>query len=119
MKLCPNCNSQNADAYTQCVNCGAVLPQAAPQPVYSGNTGYGMPMSSPPTEVTSPIGWFGWYLLCSYLPIIGPIIMMNVSKDPSAKSFAKLTLVLSAIGLVLLIIVIAFVFSMIGRFALA
>lgn len=37
MKLCPNCNTQNADVYTQCVGCGAVLPSAPPQPIYSGN----------------------------------------------------------------------------------
>lgn len=102
MKLCPNCNTQNADVYTQCVGCGAVLPSAPPQPIYSGNPGYSGYVSPSQMEpVTSAIGWFGWYLLCSYLAIIGPIIMMNITKDPTAKNYAKLMLILQIIGVVL------------------
>ena len=102
MKLCPNCNTQNADVYTQCVGCGAVLPSAPPQPIYSGNPGYSGYVSPSQMEpVTSAIGWLGWYLLCGYLAIIGPIIMMNITKDPTAKNYAKLMLILQIIGVVL------------------
>ena len=88
MKLCPNCGSQNADQYTQCPNCGAVLPAAAPQPTYSGAAGY-VPPAYQPQRVTSMGAWFGWSLLCAILPIIGPIIMIFAANEPSAKNFGK------------------------------
>ena len=114
MKLCPNCNTQNADVYTQCVGCGAVLPSAPPQPIYSGNPGYSGYVSPSQMEpVTSAIGWLGWYLLRGYLAIIGPIIMMNITKDPTAKNYAKLMLILQIIGVVLgVVLVLVFGFVM-------
>lgn len=101
MKLCPNCGTQNADMYTTCTNCNAPLPAAAPQPIYGGGTNGYIPRSLQSAPVTSMGGWFGWSLLCGILPIIGAIIMICSAKDPSAKSYAKATLILQIIGLVL------------------
>lgn len=103
MKLCPNCGTQNADQYAQCVSCGTVLPAAAPQPVYSGTSGYIPPAYQAP-PVTTMGSWFLWTLLCSILPIIGPIIMMKSASDPSAQNFGKAMLIWQIIGIVLCII---------------
>lgn len=99
MKLCPNCGTQNADHFTQCPNCGAMLPAGTPQPVYSGTSGY-IPPAYQDSPVTSMGGWFCWSLLCVLL-IIGPIIMICAAKDPSAKNYGKAALILQVIGLVI------------------
>ena len=96
MKLCPNCGTQNADQFMQCKACGSVLPASAPQPVYSGTAGY-VPPAYQQSPVTSAVGWLGWTLLCGFLPIVGPIIMMFAPDDPSAKNFGKAMLVLQII----------------------
>ena len=49
-------------------------------------------------EVTSAGGWFCWFLLLSFVPIIGTIIMLCSTKDPTAKNYAKLTLIMQIIG---------------------
>ena len=104
MKLCPNCGTQCADQYTQCPNCRTDLPAssvyASPQPTYSGY----IPPAYQAAPVTTVGGWFGWTLLCSFLPIIGAIIMMNAAKDPTAKNFAKATLIVQIISIILCII---------------
>ena len=101
MKLCPNCDTQNADHFTQCANCGTILPNPAPQPVYSGGTNGYVPPAYQTVPVTSMGGWFCWSLLCGFLSIIGPIIMMCTVKDPSAKNFAKAMLIVQGVMLVL------------------
>lgn len=112
MAFCPHCGTQSPDNYTQCPNCGASLPQMQtppPQPVYQGPPqnpyagGYAQPVS-PMDEITSTGSWFGWYLLVSILPVIGPIIMLSATKDPSAKNFAKLWLILQAVVVVIYIL---------------
>jgi len=95
MKLCPNCGTQNADQYAQCVSCGTVLPAAAPQPVYSGG-GY-VPPAYQPQPPVSMGAWFGWSLLCAFLPILGAVIMMLTAKQTSAKNFAKAMIVVQII----------------------
>lgn len=84
------------DYYTKCPNCGGeVVRGAAPAMTQSY-----APML-PSRTITSPVGWFGWNVLCGFLPIIGPIIMMCKTQDETAKNYAKLTLILQIIGLVL------------------
>jgi hypothetical protein len=53
---------------------------------------------------TSVIGWIGWLLLCSILPLIGQIIMICTAKDKSAKNFAKANLVVLVICVVIAVI---------------
>lgn len=105
MKLCPNCGTQNADQYAQCVSCGTVLPAAAPQPVYNNTSGY-IPRAFQAPPVTSMGSWFLWSLLCSFLPIIGPIIMMKSANDPSAQNFGKAMLIWQIIGIAICVIMV-------------
>lgn len=96
MARCNQCGNEMPDYYTKCPNCGGdVVRGAAPAaaPSYA-------PMF-PARTITSPVGWFGWNVLCGLLPIIGPIIMMLKTQDETAKNYAKLTLILQIIGLVL------------------
>ena len=95
MITCPHCGTQNPDHYTQCPNCGNPLVQAQPQPA-----AYIPPAAQQPAnEITSTGLWFGWYLLIGFLPIIGSVIMLCATKDPSAKNYAKLMIILQAIGI--------------------
>lgn len=103
MARCNQCGSELPDYYTSCPNCGGgVVKQAPPVQPYPQAGGY-IPMQQQ-REITSMGAWFGWTLLCSILPIIGPIIMLNSAKDPTAKNYAKLMLILQAVMIVLLII---------------
>ncbi len=104
MARCTSCGSQLPDYYKSCPNCGgtqleseAAAPQFQPQHAY-------VPRSMQRVSLTGG-QWFGWLFLCNLLPIIGPIIMLNVVKDPSAKNFAKMMIVFSIIGLVLSLLI--------------
>ncbi|MCQ2417073.1 MAG: zinc-ribbon domain-containing protein [Oscillospiraceae bacterium] len=113
MITCMKCGAQHPDNYTQCPNCGNLLQQPIPaQPTYNGY----IPPAYQEAPTTSVGAWFGWYLLCAFLPIIGAIILLNVSKDPSVKNFAKLNIILSIIGLVVGILMFMLIFSMIRSY---
>ena len=106
MARCIQCGAELPDYYTSCPNCGGQVQQGAPAmsaPVQP--TGY-IPMSQQ-RVITSPLGWLGWSFLCGILPIIGAIIMLNVTKDQTAKNYAKLMIIMQAIGLVLSLILVA------------
>ena len=123
MAFCPHCGTQSPDNYTQCPNCGASLPQMQtppPQPVYQGPPqnpyagaypGGPQPMMQPQDAVTSAGAWFGWTMLLGILPVIGAIIMLSASNDPSAKNYAKLMLILQAVVVGLYILFFVFVFT--------
>ncbi len=101
MARCTSCGAELPDYYTSCPNCGGtqvVRGTGAPQMQQSAS--YSQPAMTQ-TYVTSFLGWIGWLLLCTFVPIIGQIVMLCVSKDPSAKNYAKLSLILMAILLVL------------------
>lgn len=97
MAKCTSCGAELPDYYTSCPNCGGtqvVRGVAAPQP-----QAY-VPMQE--ERVSYSTGqWIGWLLLCSFFPLIGVIIMLCVTKDPSAKNYAKLMLILQIIGIVI------------------
>lgn len=104
MARCNQCGAELPDYYTSCPNCGGQVLQPSPAvnaPVQPAG-GY-IPMSQQ-RAITTPVGWLGWSLLCGILPIIGAIIMLNATKDPTAKNFAKLMIIMQAIGIVLGII---------------
>ena len=115
MKTCPQCGTQNPDHYTHCPNCGAQytpqqpmaapMQQPMPQPMQQP-MGY-VPPAYQPDPVTSVGAWFGWSLLISFLPLIGAIIMLCSVKDPSAKNYAKLIVVMQVIVLIFYIILFA------------
>lgn len=112
MAICQYCGTQSPDSYTQCPKCGAGLmqQQGTPSPMYGG--GYAVPpapVQEPPTTVG---GWFGWYLLCYVLPLIGTIIMLCTVKDPSAKNYAKVMLIMQIISLILVIACIGFIVAL-------
>lgn len=73
--------------------------QPAPNPYQQP---YQVPYQQP--VVTTAGGWFGWIVLCSFLPLIGLIIMLCTTKDPSAKNYAKCMLIYSAIIFVVFLI---------------
>lgn len=70
---------------------------------YYPNNNYGTQQTNAPVG-TSVGGWIGWLFLCSFLPIIGLIIMMCSAKDESTKNYAKANLIFMAIVLVLYIL---------------
>ena len=97
MARCTSCGAELPDYYTSCPNCGGtqvVRGESAAQPAAYA------PLP-PQREVTSTAGWVGWILLCSYVPLIGVIIMLLTAKDPSAKNYAKLMVVFMIIGLII------------------
>lgn len=102
MARCNSCGAELPDYYTSCPNCGGTSISKAPSPAPSASSGY-VPMSEQ-RVVTSALGWFGWFMLISFVPLIGTIIMLCSTKDPTAKNYAKLTLILQIISLVLCII---------------
>ncbi|MBQ8965309.1 hypothetical protein [Ruminococcus sp.] len=116
-KYCSSCGTTNSDSSTNCVNCGAVLDNynnvypAGRQPYgqqpygqpYAQTQAYSVPNSMPYAPPTSTIGWIGWMLLCTLLPVIGQLIMLT-SKDQSTKNFAKAQLILTLISVILAII---------------
>lgn len=107
MIICPHCGTQSPDHYPQCPNCGAQLiqPQAAPQPMQQP-MGY-VPPAYQQQPVTSVGGWFGWSLLIGFLPLIGAIIMLCTVKDPSAKNYAKLIVILQAVVVAIYVLIFA------------
>lgn len=126
-KFCTSCGSEIPDGAAVCPSCGvsseSVQPVAYQQPnqqVYQqpNTQAYQQPYQQqyvPPQQViinnqsdtsTTVIGWFGWLMLCSFLPFIGQIIMLASSKDQSAKNFAKLQLIFSVIGIIAFILVV-------------
>lgn len=60
-------------------------------------------------NTTSVLGWIGWFLLCNFLPLIGIIIVICVSKDRSVKNAMIAQLVMGLIGIVLILIITAVV----------
>jgi rRNA maturation protein Nop10 len=113
MITCPHCGTQSPDYYTQCPNCGGAISGASPQqPVQQpfqqpATTGGYIPPAYQQEPVTSMGAWFGWSLIIGLLPVIGTIIMLCCVKDPSAKNYAKMALVLQCIALVIYIIAFA------------
>ena len=105
MARCNSCGAELPDYYTSCPNCGGTSISKAPSSASSASSGY-VPMSEQ-RVVTSALGWFGWFMLISFVPLIGTIIMLCSTKDPTAKNYAKLALIMQIIALVLCIICIA------------
>ena len=103
MARCNSCGADLPDYYTSCPNCGGTsLTKGVSAPASSGY----VPISEQ-RVVTTMAGWFGWTLLCGILPIIGPIIMKINSKDPTAKNYATLMIILQIIGIFLSILLCA------------
>lgn len=106
MAICTNCGAPVEGQF--CTNCGTAAPKAAGSaPVYNNITVSGS------DNATSVGGWIGWMFLLSFFPLIGQIIMLACSKDPSAKNFAKAQLILTGIilGLFLLFFILIFVLA--------
>lgn len=119
MITCPYCGTQSPDSYPHCPNCGGMLaqPQAAPQPMpQQAWPGY-IPPAAQPEPTTSLGTWFCWWLLLMFLPVIGTIIMLCTTRDPSAKNYAKLVLILQ--GVVVGFYVLMIVFSIAGGLAIS
>ena len=109
MSKCFNCGAEFEGGY--CPECGvpannsnpapAPAPQAYnPPPVYNN-------INVNTNEVTSTAGWFGWQALIGFLGIIGIIIVLCVSRDQSAKNFAKASLIWTIIAIVIIILMLA------------
>ena len=121
MAFCTRCGTQVPGQYSQCPNCGAPVVQtqqtmAPPQQPFYNNMPAAMPqpyiMEAP---ITSTGAWFGWYLLCCVLPIIGTIIMLCATPDPSAKNYAKVMLIIQCVIIALYTALIIFGFSVLRR----
>ena len=115
MKTCPQCGTQNPDHYTHCPNCGAQYPIQQPMQQPMQQNAYIPPAYQQQEPVTSVGAWFGWSLLIGMFPLIGAIIMLCCIKDPSAKNYAKLIVVMQVI--VLVIYVLLFLLGIAGGMA--
>jgi hypothetical protein len=125
MPHCTNCGTDFTGQF--CPNCGTAAPVSGP--VAPNNGAYTPPPANAqrpiynnisvvqPTNVTSPMGWIGWMLLCSCLPLLGQIIMLLAANDQSAKNFAKAQLILVAVITVISLIVVILMF-MFGALAI-
>lgn len=56
------------------------------------------PQAMPYTpDTTSPLGWFGWMMLCGFGWIIAPALVSHYAKDRNVKNFSKMMLVLESV----------------------
>lgn len=113
---CTNCGTEVTGAF--CTECGTPVPKINlektdnihPKNVNTNppiQNQYGnnyqninqpnQPYNNTQNYVTSLGGWIGWTLLISFFNIIGVIIMLVATQDPSAKNFAKAYLILFAV----------------------
>ena len=104
MARCTSCGAELPDYYTSCPNCGGqqVVRGAAPAPQPQNY----VPMQEDRVVCTTG-QWFGWLLLLAFVPLIGIIVMLCTVKDPSAKNYAKLMLILMIIATVFYAIIFA------------
>ena len=63
------------------------------------------------SQPTSTLGWVGWILADRLFPFIGCLIMLFVSKDQSAKNYAKANLAITAVSAVLVALFSIMLFS--------
>ena len=98
MARCTSCGAELPDYYTSCPNCGGtqvVRTAAAPQA-----QSYAPPIQQ--SRVVYSMGqWLGWLAVCGFFPLVGVIVMLCVAKDPSARNYAKLMLILYIIAIVI------------------
>ena len=101
MARCTSCGAELPDYYTSCPNCGGtqVVRGDSPAAPQSQSASYSSAASQ--RVVTSVGSWIGWLLLCSFFPLIGVIVMLCTVKDPSAKNYAKLFLIMMIVGMVI------------------
>lgn len=127
MKVCPTCGAQCNDSSAFCINCGAQFSasqsqqqysqpqqqyvQAQPQQYSQPQQQYAAPQptySSPANETVSIGNWIGTFILTG-LPLVGLILLFVWafgSNTPKSKSnYAKATLIMMVIAIVLSIIV--------------
>ncbi len=112
MARCNVCGAELPDYYTSCPNCGGVsLSQSAPSPAVQAAL-------QPHREVTSVGMWVVWLVVCSAIPVIGPIVLLCTAKDPSLKEFGKAYLVfyivMSVIAIVILVSAIGWITKGLG-----
>lgn len=111
--FCLKCGNEIRNGEANCPECGTpvtpmVQQQSIPTPVQPQSM---YPHVQPQQHIqnlenncTSIGGWIGWWLLSFFLPVIGWIIAICVSKDQSVKNGIVAYIIVGAILLVLLII---------------
>ena len=110
MAVCYKCKTEYSGNF--CPSCGAPA-QAGPTPVPTAPVYTNVTVAPSPAHTTSIMGWIGWLLLISFLPIIGLIIMALAPQDESVKNYAKAGLILTVIaGIIALIIFGLFFFGL-------
>lgn len=75
--FCSKCGNEIRQGEQVCSECGAAT---APFNTPMQQTVYYVPAG------TSIGGWVGWWLLCIFLPIIGWILTICITKDQSVKN---------------------------------
>ncbi|MGN0633689.1 MAG: zinc-ribbon domain-containing protein [Oscillospiraceae bacterium] len=75
---------------------GYQTPPMYQQPVYPTFNNY--------SEDTTVMGWIGWSILCSILPIIGQIIIIATAKNKTLKNWAIAQFVIMAVVVVITIV---------------
>lgn len=98
--FCSKCGNEVRNGEANCPECGTpITPAMQPQqPMYYP------PIKNAEVNCTSIGGWIGWWLLSIFLPVIGWIIAICVSKDQSVKNGIVAYIIVGAILLVLFII---------------
>lgn len=94
--FCSKCGTEFRNGETNCPECGANVTQTVPmqQSAYYAEA----------VKFTSVGGWIGWWLLTLFLPIVGWIIAICVTKDQSVKNGIVAYIVVGLILTVLLVI---------------
>lgn len=97
--FCSKCGNEVRNGELNCSECGTpTIPSVqTQQPVYY------QPVQKE-GNCTSIGGWIGWWMLSIFLPVIGWIIAICVSKDQSVKNGIVAYIIVGAILWVLLII---------------
>ncbi|MDE5742500.1 MAG: hypothetical protein K2H90_08650 [Oscillospiraceae bacterium] len=98
--FCSKCGNEIRNGEINCPECGTPTtpPVSVQQPMYY------TPVQNYESKCTSIGGWVGWWLLSFFLPVIGWIIAICVTKDQSVKNGIVAYIIVGVILAIFLII---------------
>lgn len=73
--------------------------------------------AQPVNKPTGILGWIGWRILCSFIPIIGSIIMICCADDKAARNYAIVTLIFKVIAIAISVVIIILFGAALWEFA--
>lgn len=101
--FCSKCGNEIKNGDVNCPECGMpVTPPVQSQPMQPQPVFY--PYAQNTGNCTSIGGWIGWWLLSFFLPVLGWIIAICVTKDQSVKNGIVAYIIVGVILLLVLVI---------------